>query len=68
MSFNRKQPLDYTQKYQILSGRVNFVNYVQRRQLVQDGRLLGLNLYPPDNDASIVPVIEDGAVTPDEIT
>jgi hypothetical protein len=40
---------------------VNFANYVKRRQLVQDGALLGLNLYPPDQDASIVPIIKEGA-------
>lgn len=55
------QPIDYTMRYQIRSGRINFANYVQRRQLVQDGTLLGLNLYPPDHDASIVPIIKDGA-------
>jgi hypothetical protein len=56
-----QQPIDYTMRYQIRSGRVNFADYVQRRQLVQDGVLLGLNLYPPDNDASIVPIIQEGA-------
>jgi hypothetical protein len=55
------QPIDYTMRYQIRSGRVNFANYVKRRQLVQDGALLGLNLYPPDHDASIVPFIKEGA-------
>ena len=55
------QPIDYTMRYQIRSGRVNFANYVKRRQLVQDGQLLGLNLYPPDHDASIVPIIKEGA-------
>jgi hypothetical protein len=57
-----QQPIDYTMRYQIRSGRVNFADYVQRRQLIQDGALLGLNLLPPDNDASIVPNIQDGAV------
>lgn len=56
------QPIDYTMRYQIRSGRVNFANYVQRRQLVQDGALLGLNLYPPDHDASIVPFIKEGEI------
>ena len=64
-----QEPIDYTMRYQIRSGRVNFANYVQRRQLVQDGALLGLNLLPPDNDASIVPNIQEGAVntTPAEL-
>jgi hypothetical protein len=57
-----QEPIDYTMRYQIRSGRVNFANYVQRRQLIQDGDLLGLNLLPPDNDASIVPNIQEGAV------
>jgi hypothetical protein len=56
-----QQPIDYTMRYQIRSGRVNFADYVQRRQLIQDGALLGLNLLPPDNDASIVPNIQEGA-------
>lgn len=56
-----QQPIDYTMRYQTRAGRVNFANYVQRRQLVQDGRLLGLNTCPPDNDASIVSNIENGA-------
>lgn len=56
------QPIDYTMRYQIRSGRVNFADYVKRRQLVQDGALLGLNLYPPDHDASIVPLIKEGEI------
>jgi hypothetical protein len=56
-------PLDYTIRYQIRSGRVNFANYVQRRQLVQDGRLLGLKAYVPDGDASIVSNLEEGAAS-----
>ena len=48
---------------------MNFANYVQRRQLIQDGALLGLNLLPPDNDASIVPNVQEGAAntTPAEL-
>jgi hypothetical protein len=59
---SRNQQIDYTMRYQIRSGRVNFANYVQRRQLLQEGRVLGLNVYPPDQDASMVPTLEDGAV------
>ena len=55
------QPIDYTMRYQIRSGRTIFADYVKRRQLVQDGLLLGLNLYPPDHDASVVPIIKEGA-------
>ena len=63
-----QQPIDYTTRFQIRSGRVNFANYVQRRQLVQEGRLLGLKTYVPDGDASIVSNIEEGATntTPEE--
>jgi hypothetical protein len=61
--------LDYTLKYQIKAGRVNFANYAQKKQLVQEGRLLGLNLYPPDNDASIITLISEGEIntTPEEL-
>jgi hypothetical protein len=69
MSINRAPKLDYTIKYQIQSGRVNFANYAQKKQLVQEGRLLGLNLYPPDNDASIISLIKEGELntTPEEL-
>jgi hypothetical protein len=69
MSLNRKQQLDYTQKYQIRSGRVNFVDFIQRRELIQEGRLLGQNLYPPDHDQSIIPIIKEGEIntTPEEL-
>ena len=56
-------------RYQIRSGRVNFADYVKRRQLIQDGVLIGLNILPPDNDASIIPIIQEGAAstTPAEL-
>lgn len=60
MLVNRNRQMDYTMRYQILSGRVNFADYVKRRQHIEDGRLIGLNLYLPDNDASIVPIIKEG--------
>ena len=63
MSQTRNHTIDYSMRYQIRSGRVNFANYVQRRQLVQDGLLLGLKAYTPDNDASIIPTIEEGATS-----
>jgi hypothetical protein len=68
MSFNRQQ-FDYTQRYQIRTGRLTFADYVQRRQLVQDGYRLGLNICPPDNDASIISIIKEGEVntTPEEL-
>lgn len=61
MSLNRRQQIDYTMRYQIRSGRVNFADYVVRRQLIQDGELLGLQLFPPDHDASIIPIIQEAA-------
>lgn len=69
MSLNRKQQIDYTQRYQIRSGRVNFVDYVQRKQLINEARLLGINLYPPDLDSSIIPIIQEGETntTPEEL-
>jgi hypothetical protein len=69
MALNRRQQLDYSQKNQILAGRVIYANYVQRRQLVEEGRLLGVNVYPPNNDASIIPLIKGGEIhtTPEEL-
>ncbi len=58
---SRNQQMDYTMRYQIRSGRVNFADYVQRRQRIQDGELLGLQLFPPDHDASIIPIIQEAA-------
>lgn len=69
MSQGRNQPTDYTIRYQIRAGRVTFADYVQRRQAIQEGRLLGLNLYLPDNDASVVPFIKEATqfTTPTEV-
>jgi hypothetical protein len=62
MSLNRRQVLDYTMRYQIQTGRVNFANYVERRQLIQEGRLIGLQVFNPTHDWSIIPVLEEGRV------
>ncbi len=62
MSLNRRQQLDYSQKYTIISSRVNFAHYVQKRQQIQQGDALGLSLYPPDNDDSITTLIKEGAI------
>lgn len=63
------QPIDYTMRYQIRSGRVNFADFVKRRELIQEGRLLGQNAYPPDNDASILTNLQEGELntTPAEL-
>jgi hypothetical protein len=70
MSLNRRQILDYTQKNQIRAGRVTFADYSQRRELVNQGKLLGLNLYLPDNESSILPIIKQGEVntSPEELS
>ena len=67
MSQNQNQ--DYTFKYQINSGLVNLVNYEKRKQLIEEGSLVGLNLYSPDKDASIVTLINQSRqfITPDEL-
>ena len=69
MSQNQRLALDYAEKYKILTGRVIFANYTKRRQEVDQGRLLGLHVFPPTNDASIIPRIRDGEVntTPEEL-
>jgi hypothetical protein len=69
MALNRKQPIDYTMRNQILSGRVNFAHFVQKQELVQQGLTVGLNVYPPTNDVSIVRLIQEGEVntTPEEL-
>jgi hypothetical protein len=56
-------------RYQIRSGRVNFADFVKRRELIQEGRLLGQNAYPPDNDASILTNLQEGELntTPAEL-
>jgi hypothetical protein len=56
------QPIDYTMRYQIRSGRVNFADFVKRRQLIQDGVLIGQHAYPPDNDVSIITLLQEGEV------
>jgi hypothetical protein len=63
------QPIDYTMRYQIRSGRVNFADFVKRRELIQEGRLLGQHAYPPDNDASIITSLQEGEIntTPAEL-
>jgi hypothetical protein len=69
MSINRRQVLDYNQKFTIMSSRVNFAHFVQRRQQIQQGEVIGQNIFPPDNDQSIVNLLKEGAVntTPAEL-
>lgn len=69
MSLNTRKNLDYNQKYQIDSSRTIFANYVQRKFQVNDGTKVGINIAPPDNEASIVTFIKEGEVntTPEEL-
>jgi hypothetical protein len=57
-----KEPIDYTMRNQIRTARVNFKYYVQTRQLIQNGEKVGLNIFHPDNDVSIVRNLNVGAV------
>ena len=41
--------MDYSQRYTIRAGRVAFADYAQRQQLVNEGRILGLNSYNHKN-------------------
>ncbi len=46
----------------ILEGRYHFAYYVQKQQKNLQGNPLPLNLYAPDNEASIMPKITVGAI------
>jgi len=63
------QNLTYAEILAIRNSQVIYTNFVQRQQLVNDGRLLGLNLFPPNHDASAVTVIRLGEIetTPAEL-
>lgn len=52
--------MDYATRYSLLASRVNFAHYIQRRQLVDERNRIGLNLYPPTQDASIITSIQSG--------
>lgn len=62
--------LSYTDRNKILQSRVAFVNYVQNKKLINEGKRIGLNIFPPNQDASHVPIIHNAAVytTPTELT
>jgi hypothetical protein len=63
------EQIDYSQRYAIRAGRVIFANYAQRKQLINEGRLTGLELYNPNQDGSIIRVLQEGEVntTPAEL-
>lgn len=62
--------LSYSERYAILAGRTIYAEYIQRKQLINEGRRGNLNIYPPNNDASIIHYIRQGEknTTPEELT
>ena len=56
------EQLSYTDRYNILNGRFAFAYYSQRKEKVNSGTAIGLNIFPPNNDASSVKTIHEGAV------
>lgn len=46
--------LNYNERYAILSARVAFAEYSQRKKLANEGRITSLNIFPPNHDASIM--------------
>jgi hypothetical protein len=52
--------LSYADRYIILAGRAAYADYIKRQQLIEQGQLVGLNIYPPNNDASIMPKLREG--------
>jgi hypothetical protein len=69
MSLTRLQNLGYTIKHNIDSGRAIFLNYAQQKKMIELGRLLRYNLFSPDNNASIITQMDEGAAhtTPEEL-
>ena len=56
------EQLSYTDRYNILTGRVAFSYYTQRQQMINNSQVTGLNIYPPTNDASFIQKIHEGEV------
>ena len=54
--------LSYNEKYNIMTNRVIFADYIARKELNAQGNPLALNMGQPNNDASIVTAIRDGQV------
>lgn len=57
-----RNAIDYTMRYKILNGRVNFAHYTRQNQLIQRGEIVGRSIYHPNNDASIISNITVGAI------
>jgi hypothetical protein len=62
--------LSYNEKYAILNRRVIFADYIARKEINKQGNPLAINIGQPNNDASIMTYIRNGAVytTADELT
>jgi len=58
--------LNYSERYAILSARVAFLEYSQRKKLVNEGRLTSLNIFQQNYDASIITSIRIGEVNTTE--
>ena len=61
--------LSYNEKYNIMTNRVIFADYIARKELNAQGNPLALNMGQPNNEASIFTAIRDGQVhtTGDEL-
>jgi hypothetical protein len=54
--------LSYNEKYNIMTNRVIFADYIARKELNLQGNPLALNIGQPNNEASIYTSIRDGQV------
>jgi titin len=56
-----KEPLSYTQRYQILAGITAFTDYTARQNAINEGTVINLDAFKPNGDASIMTTIRGGA-------
>jgi len=54
------EPITYSQRYEILAGRVAYANFVRRQQAITEGKAINLQAYSPNNDASSVIFLREG--------
>jgi len=54
------EPMTYQQRYEILAGRVAFANYARRQQAIDEGTIINLQAFMPNNDASIMLTLHEG--------
>jgi len=54
--------LSYNEKYNIMTNRVIFADYIARKELNAQGNPLALNMGQPNNEASVYTAIRDGQV------